>query len=332
MRIDDEVESDFGYRLAEVATEPADGRLDRALGVLRELAEAPAAVLTRWEGPHRAAAALATHGYPAAVVRAVTAPHFHDRDPAYQRIRRDPGRPLRCWWDLDFDYGGSQLARELLVPGGFRGGVSLRLETRNGRYVGDLHMSTEDRRLPTPAAMHALNRARTVLAQLCLADARPHPPDFPRCPEDSDEEEVVLVAADGTVEVLAAGPDGEVAQAVLALAARSTGIFPLDGPAERIRRWVAPDGVWRRVRVRRSRTATVVSVRRERMPYGLTPRELDVLGMLGEGMSNFAISRRLRLSERTVAHCMERILNKLGAASRAQAAALSEREGLIVIR
>ncbi|HVC05702.1 MAG TPA: AAA family ATPase [Candidatus Acidoferrales bacterium] len=53
---------------------------------------------------------------------------------------------------------------------------------------------------------------------------------------------------------------------------------------------------------------------------GLTTRELEVLGMLSEEMSNRDIARRLHLSEKTVDHHVAAILAKLGVSNRRQAA------------
>jgi DNA-binding CsgD family transcriptional regulator len=65
---------------------------------------------------------------------------------------------------------------------------------------------------------------------------------------------------------------------------------------------------------------------------GLTPRELEVLGLLIDGLSNAAISRALAVAQRTVAAHLEHILAKLSAQSRTLAAVRAEREGLYVPR
>lgn len=63
---------------------------------------------------------------------------------------------------------------------------------------------------------------------------------------------------------------------------------------------------------------------------GLTPRELEVLGLLIDGRSNGQISRALAVAERTVAAHVEHILAKLDAATRTVAAVRADRTGLYV--
>src|SRR5262249_82012 len=60
----------------------------------------------------------------------------------------------------------------------------------------------------------------------------------------------------------------------------------------------------------------------------LTPREVDVLKCIGEGLTNKLIARRLNISLHTVKFHIESLLRKLGATTRAQALAKAlERRG-----
>ena len=61
----------------------------------------------------------------------------------------------------------------------------------------------------------------------------------------------------------------------------------------------------------------------------LTPRELDVLKLVAQGLSNTEIAQRLVLSEHTVHRHLANILRKLDLSSRAAAVAWGTRAGLI---
>ena len=61
---------------------------------------------------------------------------------------------------------------------------------------------------------------------------------------------------------------------------------------------------------------------------GLSRRELEVLGLVAEGLTNHDIAERLVLSEHTVNRHVANILRKLGLPSRAAAASLAGRYGL----
>lgn len=63
----------------------------------------------------------------------------------------------------------------------------------------------------------------------------------------------------------------------------------------------------------------------------LTPREIEVLGMLAEGLGNKTIARRLSISEHTVKFHVSSIFQKLNASSRTEAALLGARLGLIML-
>lgn len=66
----------------------------------------------------------------------------------------------------------------------------------------------------------------------------------------------------------------------------------------------------------------------EDMPL-LTPREREILALIGEGLSNKEMARRLAISVHTVKFHMEALFNKLDATSRAEAVAKGLRGGVI---
>jgi DNA-binding NarL/FixJ family response regulator len=66
-------------------------------------------------------------------------------------------------------------------------------------------------------------------------------------------------------------------------------------------------------------------------PGAITPRELDVLALLGKGMSNKAIARQLGIRERTVKNHTSSLMEKLGLGSRAQVGVVAAHHNLRVI-
>ncbi len=64
-------------------------------------------------------------------------------------------------------------------------------------------------------------------------------------------------------------------------------------------------------------------------PRQVTPRELEVLTLLSEGLSNAEIAGRIYVSRRTVEHHVDSILSKLGVTSRTAAAREASQLGLI---
>jgi DNA-binding NarL/FixJ family response regulator len=79
---------------------------------------------------------------------------------------------------------------------------------------------------------------------------------------------------------------------------------------------------------RRGRGVSVVPP--ELVARGVTSRETDVLGLVGEGLGNQDIAERLYLSPRTVEKHVERLRDKTGATSRAELAELAAKYGVVV--
>lgn len=63
----------------------------------------------------------------------------------------------------------------------------------------------------------------------------------------------------------------------------------------------------------------------------LTPREIEVLRMLAEGLANKQIAARLGISEHTVKFHIASVYAKLGASSRTEAVRLGVRRGVVVL-
>ena len=91
-------------------------------------------------------------------------------------------------------------------------------------------------------------------------------------------------------------------------------------PAQRLRRQLRRRGTLRVPRGPIRATAA--------NPAGLTGRQVEVLGLLAQGLSNAEIAARLSLSAKTVEHHVSALLAKLGVGSRGQAAEAARRLGL----
>ena len=63
----------------------------------------------------------------------------------------------------------------------------------------------------------------------------------------------------------------------------------------------------------------------------LTPREIEVLQLLAEGLPNKSIAARLGISDQTVKFHVASICAKLGATNRTQAVRLAVRRGIIAL-
>jgi DNA-binding NarL/FixJ family response regulator len=128
----------------------------------------------------------------------------------------------------------------------------------------------------------------------------------------------VLWSEDQAGEALAAGARGVLLRdrvedrLVPALAAAAAGLVTLDeGLAESA------------LRPRPAHPPTLVEP--------LTPREVEVLQLLAEGLTNRRIGERLGISEHTAKFHVNAILGKLGAQSRSEAVAQAARLGLVLL-
>ena len=73
------------------------------------------------------------------------------------------------------------------------------------------------------------------------------------------------------------------------------------------------------------------ALEQDELPEPLTPREIEVLELLAEGLPNKAIAERLQISDQTVKFHVASIAGKLGAANRTDAVRRAVRRGLITL-
>ena len=107
-------------------------------------------------------------------------------------------------------------------------------------------------------------------------------------------------------------------------------ILPHDAPAEQIiaALHAASAGL---IAVPVEARALVIPAGLESEVESLTPREMETLEMLAEGLSNKQIAARLHISEHTAKFHVNSILGKLGAGTRTEAVMRGLRSGLLKV-
>ena len=100
-------------------------------------------------------------------------------------------------------------------------------------------------------------------------------------------------------------------------------------------------GIWLGLRLTKPKTQVVIKEvlvpatvpfipdDRKREGLGITPRELDILELMAQGLSNREIAEKLFVSENTVKTHSSRLFGKLGAKRRTQAVQLASDFGLL---
>lgn len=93
-------------------------------------------------------------------------------------------------------------------------------------------------------------------------------------------------------------------------------------------------GIWLGLTLTPKKTAPASSLsftldQQRQSQLGITPRELEILGLIAAGLSNREIADRLFVSENTVKTHSSRLFDKLGARRRTQAVQLGKEARLI---
>jgi DNA-binding CsgD family transcriptional regulator len=242
--------------------------------------------------------------------------------PWYQDVMTQPLPPTAS------GEGGRQYRRgwfyqEYVRPAGFRDGMSGALRNR-GRYVGMVHLSAERAGAFSTEARHLLASVMPALASLADVTGRAaHVHDLPA------DAPAALITRNQIVDL-----PGRERPRVLEEGSFRQLVDEFQSSGGQRLRALWPS--WYRVVLsrhecagRQATRATLVRAQPTALPFGLTPRELDVLTRAAMGQTNQLIADELFLSPRTVHSHVEHLLRKTGTASRAEATALAMRDGLL---
>ena len=310
--------------VAQVASETlAPG--ERAIAVLEALQQVvpyDCAELSAWLPEENRHAAIASVGYDDRMLEWLNG---CDRVGELDQIDvRASGRPMRLR-DLPPHGRSARTVREFLLPAGFGNGLTIGLRTADGRYVGVLDVSTCDPRNPTDLQSEAISLLSGTLANV-VDSAQPLGHAAALLPRESFAVALVdgvVVAAPG----LQRGPllcQARVLDAARALVASNRAASRFLWPSDDRRTW------WALSLTRCDERRWLISSHRVEVPHDLTRRELEVLTLLASGCSNPEIATTLVISARTVATHVEHILQKLGAPTRAAAAARAVADGILL--
>lgn len=304
---------------------PPGERAHAVLEALRQLVPYDCAALSIWHPSADSYRPLANADYPEHVYRELHRPRYHDEHVDLGMFVHR--RPL-CFRDLP-DRGASLPSiADYAMPAGLREGLGLALFAPDGRRVGYLSLNTVTRRYPTERQRDAIGLLGPALGAVVDAAGAL----AARLGRDS----AVALAASGAALPLPGGePSPLLADGAVPLERARHLVAAGVAPAAFLWR-TAPRAPWERVEVRPCDDGdlpgytAIAAVAPPPETYGLTARELEVLTLMTRGETNGAIAERLVVSPRTVTTHVERILEKLGAATRAEAAVRAAVEGLLV--
>jgi len=276
--------------------------------------------ITGWDPVAQRYIVVAERGYPRSISHDL-AHHLPSTRWGQQLFAAEP--PL-LMDDLPRSFRTSEHYEELLHPAGFEDGLSTALR-QGGRQVGVLHMNAPVRGAFSEAAREFVTQVRPALA---------HGVDPLRCARVD-----ALFGPEWAANRITAG--GEVLpvtgragtplirdQRIVELAVR----FGTLAVESLLFLW-RQDGQWFRTAmvhvVDGNRSGVTVASTPYDNEHGLTAREVDVATGIVAGLGNQAIADGLVVSRRTVETYVERLLAKLGCASRGEVAGVAARAGLV---
>lgn len=303
-------------------TAASPGAADAVLAALQGVLPHDCGALSRWDAVTRRRVTVARVGYPASAV-AVLDGRMH-ADPLFAQVHR-ARTPLRVR-DVPPPRRRGEVFDAVIGPLGFRDGLTQCLFARDGRYLGMLNASTVDGPHPDDDAVALLDLLADDLSTVLDPLPRADPATGALARGDADG---LLVPPLGPPVALSRG-------ALVDLAGPRSALRPLLDdvlaglPAPLGPLLVLRDARLLEVALEGGRGGVVVLHRTVPAPFGLTPRELQVLDAVSRGRTNVEAAAALGVSPRTVATHVEHLLAKTGCPNRSACARLAARLGLLV--
>ncbi|MEV4760983.1 LuxR C-terminal-related transcriptional regulator [Micromonospora sp. NPDC049559] len=308
-------------------------RAEALLEPLRRLIHFEAAAVMLFDPVRGTYGPVVISGYDEASAAYLRTPEMYDEMRLLELNRPQP--PMRLC-DVPFPPQELRVWADYLAPAGFREGISVGLVDSDGTHLGLLLTHTDTATPPSDGVRELLGALAPVIAQ--AVDPRRTFVELSR---------IVAGALAGVVLTRAGDPLPLPGLPLHPLLAVDSPVLAVAGQAvregHRFRSFLCPD--------RTSsgsgylRVTVLASASPARLPmvaavilsppgdlWGVTPRELEILGLLVEGWPNQRMAAELFIAERTVAAHVEHILAKLRTPSRTLAAVRALRLGLYVPR
>lgn len=315
-------------RVATAASEqgPQAGRASAVFEELRKLIPFEAAEINTLHPITGEVTPLASVGYESNVLDHLHSKRFTELMKALSLPTT--GRPIRMK-DLPGDPFDNWAVGDVLVPAGYIEGLTMCLRTTDGRVTGVINLSTTSSEHPSDIARDAISSLCGVLANMV---DQTQSGKFLSMLIGSGQTAVGIssdgdpIAIPGLNDHVLFKPGSDLisyAHQNASMNSWSSFIWPLNPDHDMFRIRVMPCAS------ENQPMSAVISL--DVADIGpLTHRELEVLTLAANGLSNIEIGAALQISSRTVGSHIEHILDKLGAPNRAAAAARAITEGLIL--
>jgi len=235
------------------------------------------------------------------------------------RMKDVPGDPLDTW-----------VIGEILVPAGYKEGLTMCLRTHDGRVTGVINLSTETKNQPSDLAKDSIGYLCHALGS--VADLTQSTKWLEQVVGEGKtavglDEKGEAVVFSGSLHTEFFHPQSELLKAAQELVRQKicgSFIWPAD---QRSTGWFRVNVI--PVTGQHHDLAAVLTLDTADV-HNMSERELEVLTLAARGLSNREIASTLFISDRTVQTHIEHTLVKLSAPNRAAAAAIAAREGLLI--